>query len=111
MGLLQSLPVIVTNGGCVKFDTPSFLNLYYNILSALKLSIDTHYRAHIVYLLEIITDNLDIINIVYAEAYGAFEDAVIGFNKNTLHIHIEFLRDDISDLIYHTHAINSFDAQ
>ena len=53
--------------------------------------VDTHYRTYVGEFLEVVADNLDVVHIVYAEADGAVEDAVVGFDEDALHVYVELL--------------------
>ena len=48
---------------------------------------------------------------MYAQADGAFEDTIVGLDEDALHIHVEFLRYDLGDLVYHTYAIDAIDLE
>ena len=67
--------------------------------------------AYIVELLEVVADDLDVVHVVYAEAYGALKESIIGLDEYALHIHIELLRDDIGNLVYYTHTIDTLYTQ
>ena len=73
------------------------------------LLIDTHYRTYIVEPLQVVADDLNVVHIMYAEANGAVEDSVVGLDEDALHVYVELLGDDIGNLIYHSHTINTLD--
>ena len=75
------------------------------------LPIYTHYRTYVVEFLKVVTYNLDIIHIVHTKADGAVKDSIIGFDEDTLHIHVEFLRNDVGYLVHHPYSINTLDIE
>ena len=50
-----------------------------------------HHGAYVVESFQVVADYLDVFYVVYAEAYGAVEDAIVGFDEDTFHIDVELL--------------------
>ena len=59
--------------------------------------------------LKVVADYLDVIDIVYTETDGTIKNAVVGFDEDAFHVDIELLRDDVGNLVHHTHAIDTLD--
>ena len=81
----------------------------YSVVSRSSFLIDAHHGAYVVELSEVVADDLDVVYVVHAEAYVAVEDAVMGLDEDTLHIHVELLGDDVRDLVGDTYTIDTLD--